>query len=203
MPSPRTEWIDRLLSTFDTSILPCARFLELGCGSGVPATVKIAQTVGHVTATDISSTMLALAHGSLADAGISTSSSDDVGEPKISFIELDMLGLVFENSRFDGVVALYSIIHLQQDDQVTMMQRVYDWLVPGGCFLFNVTAAPSKGEVNQWLGMEGFWAGLGSERTMEVLTEIGLEVVEWEIISQKSDSDFAWIIARKPVAGAI
>ena len=199
MPSPRLDWLNKLFEILGNSSLSTTQVLELGCGAGVPATVKLAQTVGHVIATDISSTQLALARQHANDAGLPISSNDDSQKGRVTFIESDMLELAFEPGRFDAIVAFYCVIQLVQDDQVSMMRRAYEWLKPGGCFLFNVTAAADGGTVMEnWLGMKAFWAGLGPERTLNVLRDIGFEVVERETIDVEGDAAFTWIIAQKP-----
>lgn len=197
MPSPRLAWLDKLFKHLGPSTLPTARILELGCGAGIPSTLKLAQTVDYVIATDISSTQLELARKHFREAGVMIDSEDG----RVEFREADMVTLSFPNASFDAVCAFYSIIQLSQLHQKLILERSFGWLKPGGYILLNVSAEVSEGVVMEgWLGMTAFWAGLGTEGTLSGMRQIGFEVVEWETIEVDGDAAFTWIIAKKPAA---
>lgn len=194
LPSPRLVWLEKLLQRLGPSTRSTARVLELGCGAGVPCTLKLAQTVGQLVATDISSAQLDLARKHFQEAGISI----DDGNGKCEFREADMLTLSFPNASFDAICAFYSFIQLSQPGQLLMLQRSFQWLRPGGYILLNVTKDPSEGTVMEdWLGMNAFWAGSGTQVTLSEMSDIGFEIVERETIETEGDAAFTWIIAKK------
>ncbi|KAK3063366.1 hypothetical protein LTR53_018938, partial [Teratosphaeriaceae sp. CCFEE 6253] len=91
------------------------KILELGCGSGDPVTLHLATnpTIGSVVANDISSTMLAMLDSNLAK--VAQNAAD-----KVTIAGGDMTALEIGFGTLDAVVAFYSIIHLEQDDQKKM-----------------------------------------------------------------------------------
>lgn len=194
LPSPRLVWLEKLLQHLGPSTRSTARVLELGCGAGVPCTLKLAQTVGQLVATDISSAQLDLARKHFQEAGISI----DDGNGKCEFREADMLTLSFPNASFDAICAFYSFIQLSTPGQLLMLQRSFQWLRPGGYILLNVTTNPSEGAVMEdWLGMKAFWAGSGTQATLSEMSDIGFGIVERETIETEGDAAFTWIIAKK------
>lgn len=197
LPDFRIQWLHKLLEHLqhiNTTRLSDSRCLELGCGAGVPATLKLAQTCAHVTGVEISSVQIELAKSTFRDAGISDS--------KFEFVESDMTAASFHDDSFDIVCAFYSIIHLSLEDQRNVLGRIYRWMTPGGLFLFNVATTPTSedGNVNEnWLGMTAYWASFGEEKTLKILREMGYVVMEHQVQESKGDAAFTWIIVMRPL----
>lgn len=127
------------------SNLPAPRALELGCGAGIPTTKRLSEVPGiKITANDITPRQIELAKQNL-DHG------------KVDFVEGDMMGLSFPDSSLDAVLAMYSIIHLPREEQVTMVQRISRWLSPGGLFLCSFPGEDFEtSQEGDWLE-EGAW----------------------------------------------
>jgi len=197
LPSPRLAWLDKLFQYLGPLTLPTAHVLELGCGAGIPCTLKLAKTVDRVVGTDISSTQLDLARQYFREAGLET--SDD--NSKVELREADMIALSFPPASFDAICAFYSIIQLSAPDQKLVLKRGFEWLKPGGYVLINVSKDASPGSVMEgWNGMDAcYWSGYGTEGTLREMGEIGYDVVEQETIETEGDATFTWIIARKPI----
>ncbi|KAK4888612.1 hypothetical protein LTR27_012507 [Elasticomyces elasticus] len=170
------------------------RVLELGCGAGDPITLRLAAhpAVASVVANDISSSMLAMLQTSLTKAG-------KTSEDKVEILEKDMMAFDFEPGTLDAVIGLYSLIHLEQEQQVDMVAKISRWLKPGtGHLLCCFASAESLGKVNDnWLGMRAFWSSLGTTKSLEMLKSAGLEVVYQDIIHEHGDAEFLWVIARR------
>ena len=199
LPSPRLEWLDKCflhVQAASNTVSPVwsnLYALELGCGAGVPTTLKLAQVCKHVTGVDISSAQLGIARTKFEDAGVL--------EDKYELREADMAALTFPESSFDGICAFYSIIHLPLQEQRAVLEKMHTWLKPGGFTLFNVGAQASgeDGEVEEdWLGMRAFWASYGTEGILKIVKEIGFGIVECDTVQIEGDAAFTWIIARKP-----
>lgn len=197
----RLRYLDQLLDrlpTNTTSSSPSTpvSVLELGCGYGVPVTQKLLSHPNFsVTANDLSSAQLALARASLLP---------DLRGPthgRLTLLEGDMLTLDFAPATFDAVVGMYSIIHLPRAEQVEMLRKIVAWLKSGGWVLANFAAEELAGrEIQKWLEEEKgwmFWSSWGSERTVEKVREMGLEVVVQETVEDAVDAKFLWILARK------
>ncbi|KAF5965241.1 sterol 24-C-methyltransferase [Fusarium coicis] len=165
--------------------------LELGCGSGTPFTSTLlarAPSV-HVHVNDLSDVQLDLARQKLA-----------AYHDRVEFHPGDMMKLEFEPGSLTAVVALYSIIHLQQEEQREIIQRIGRWLAPGGVFLSTFGTDEASDIIDEnWLDEKGwmFWSGLGKEGVMKALTEeAGLEV-QHAVLEEDADDRFIWIISRK------
>ncbi|RHZ54895.1 class I SAM-dependent methyltransferase [Aspergillus thermomutatus] len=192
----RLEYLQKLLGY----ILPSRSeksVLELGCGSGQPCTALFASNPRlHVTANDISPVQLALA-------------AEHLPSTNVALIEGDMMDLSFDDHSFDAVIAMYSLIHLPREEQVTLSTRIYKWLKPGGLFLGNFSAGPGdQGSFDKhWLdGTDGvmFWSGWGEERTCEILSGIGFELILREVVvdteeekGEGKDVPFLWVLGEK------
>lgn len=124
----------------DPSSSPRLSLLELGCGAGVPVTQHLSALPNTtIIANDISSTQISLAKTHLP--------------PTVTLIQGDMMELSFENESFNAVLAMYSIFHLPREEQVTMLNRIYGWLKPGGWLLANFAAGEFEKESDgAWLG---------------------------------------------------
>ncbi|KAF5614484.1 methyltransferase [Fusarium tjaetaba] len=191
----RLTYLDKLLHSclelVSTGVIAKKQVLELGCGSGSPFTSTLlarAPSV-HVHANDLSDVQLDLARQNLA-----------AYQDRVDFHPGDMMKLDFEPGSLTAVVALYSIIHLPQEEQREMIRRIGSWLAPGGVFLSTFGTNEASAIINErWLNEKGwmFWSGLGKEVVMKALTEeAGLEV-QHAVLEEDADDRFIWIISRK------
>lgn len=187
----RLRYLDILLARLPAP--PAAvTVLELGCGAGLPVTEKLLARPGvSVTANDLSSAQIALARAALRPDPPS----------RLTLVEGDMLALDVAPGSLDAVVAMYSVIHLPRDEQVTMLAKIAGWLKPGGWMLVNFGTEASDGsEERQWLGEAAgwmYWSGWGAAGSLDKVREAGLEVVLEEKTEDPTDADFVWVLARK------
>lgn len=164
--------------------------VELGCGNGVPVleTLLSRNKTLRVTANDMSEAQINFARGNLSSFG-----------DRVTFSPGDMTKLSFKDASQTAVVALYSLVHLPQGEQVDMLRNIHAWLQPGGCLLANFEEQERTGAVMEgWLGEKGwmFMSGLGAKGSLDVLREVGF-VVEVEFVERDSTGPCLWVIARK------
>ncbi|KAI1035351.1 hypothetical protein LB504_006119 [Fusarium proliferatum] len=191
----RIKYLDKLfnscpelVSTDDTAK---KQVLELGCGSGSPfiSTLLARAPSVHVHANDLSDVQLDLARYNLAKY-----------QDRVEFHPGDMMKLDFAPGSLTAVIALYSIIHLPQEEQREMIQRIGRWLAPGGVFLSTFGTDEASVIIDEkWIDEKGwmFWSALGKEGVMRALTQgAGLEV-QYEILEEDADERFMWIISKK------
>ncbi|KAF7178204.1 hypothetical protein CNMCM7691_006876 [Aspergillus felis] len=192
----RVEYLQKLLAYLPPSAVEKS-VLELGCGSGQPCTAILASNPSlKVTANDISTVQLALA-------------AKHLPSKNVTLVEGDMMELSFEDHSLDAVIGMYSIIHLPREEQVTLLKRIYKWLKPGALFLANFSAGPEFESAfdKQWLnGADGemFWSGWGEERTCEILSSIGFELLLREVVvdieeekGKGREVPFLWVLGKK------
>jgi SAM-dependent methyltransferase len=180
--SPAVEYLEKLLGM----LAPDAVVLELGCGNGDPAARMLAP--GHrYTGVDISGEQLRRAQDLV---------------PSGAFVKADYSKLEFEPSSIDAVVALYTFGHLPQGELPALLTRIASWLRPGGHLLATAGSRDHPDGVYDWLGVPMFFSGLDVETNLRLVGEVGLELVEHEVVCQDEGEEgkpcFLWILARKP-----
>ncbi|CAJ0546627.1 Ff.00g012540.m01.CDS01 [Fusarium sp. VM40] len=166
--------------------------LELGCGSGSPflTTLLSRSSSVHVHANDLSDVQLDTARKNLATY-----------EGRVDFHPGDMMKLHFAPGSLTAAVALYSIIHLPQEEQKEMMKRIGSWLVPGGVFLSTFVVDEASVLVEEkWIDENGwmFWSGLGRDEVIKTLANDAGLSIEHAVVEGDAEESFLWIIAKKP-----
>lgn len=178
----RLHYLERAIEL----IPPGADVLELGCGAGIPMTRALAAD-RRVTGVDISATQIELARKNV---------------PAATFIEEDMTSLEFPPASFDAVVAFYSLTHVPRNEHPALLQRIREWLRPGGVFLASMGADASPDEVeDDWLGVPMFFSHFGARRNRHMIEDAGLIVEDARIEIEpedRHDARFLWIVARAP-----
>lgn len=108
---------------FDRFLSPGDRVLEIGCGTGEDA-CRLAERGVVIHATDVSEGMLETARKKAASRGV-----DD----RMSFSVLDAgsRDLGIEGEPFDAVISNFGALNTQAD-VAGFMNRIADWIKPGG-----------------------------------------------------------------------
>lgn len=146
----RISYLNILLSHLHPDAQDAVGVLELGCGSGVPATkylLDMEQPVLHVTGNDLSTSQLDLARKNLLGYG-----------KRLTLVEGDMMALSFPGRSFNAITGFYSITHLLRDEQTQLVNKIAGWLKSGGLFLANFAVDDSQAIVmEKWLDEEKGW----------------------------------------------
>jgi SAM-dependent methyltransferase len=124
------------LEPFHKELAPGARVLDLGCGTGVPVASALSERF-QVWGVDISETQIERARSLV---------------PRAEFLRADMTELRFPARAFTGVVCLYALIHVPVAEQRPLLERIFDWLEPGGLFLLVTGSESYTGTESDWLG---------------------------------------------------
>jgi SAM-dependent methyltransferase len=169
-------------------IPPGTDVLELGCGAGLPMTVALADG-RSVTGVDISATQLELARRNV---------------PAATFLHADMTALDFPTATFDAVVAFYSLTHVPRLEQVELIERIADWLRPGGLFLATMGADDEPGDVeSEWLGVDMYFSHFGARANRRLVERAGFEILRADVAIEpedRHDARFLWVVARTPAS---
>jgi ubiquinone/menaquinone biosynthesis C-methylase UbiE len=184
-PSARVNYLEKLFSHLQDA--SNARILELGCGAGIPCTKILTERCAEVVANDISEAQIELAKSNVLTANV-------------QFTRADMTSLSFEPSSFQAVVAYFSIIHLPRDEQASTMAKIWAWLSPGGFFVCNLGVSDNTITNEDWLGSRMFWSSFSAGTYVQILRDIGFEVIESETLHDNEDGrlvPFLWIIVQK------
>ncbi len=117
-----------------TVLSPSDQVLEIGCGTGILA-LGVAPCVASVTATDLSSAMIAVAREKAARQGMTN----------VTFDVHDGYALPYTDRSFDAVL-LFNVIHFVQAPH-RILQETHRLLKPGGTL---ITATDCYAEPVPW-----------------------------------------------------
>ena len=181
----RLRWVQHLLGLLAEDSL----VLDLGCGSGEPATRMLAEQ-HRVIGVDASAQQLGLA----ARAA-----------PSALFVQADMTRLALRPQSVDAVASFYATGHVPSRSHRRLLGEVAEWLRPGGVLLTSFPLTRGDGVEPEWLGVPMFFGGVGEAATHAALTAAGLVIEHWEVVPEDEGDgrivSFGWVVARKPPQG--
>ena len=156
-----------------------ARILDAGCGAGIPCVKLLVQAGFEVVGVDFSSNMLRLARKSV---------------PEATFIKEDMTRLGFRDNAFDGLVALYSIIHVPREMHASLYQSFHRILKPDGIMLICIGSDEWEGE-DEYFGARMFWSEHSLEEALQMVKNVGIQIISGKHLVIGGERHY-WIIAR-------
>ena len=177
-PDRYNDW----LTTF-ASLLPLdANVLELGCADGIPTAQFLSQQFDYL-GVDISPVQIGQAR---------------LNVPQARFEIADMATLDFPSFSFDGVLALYSIIHLPLAEQPTLFKTIYNWLRPEGYFLCIVGAEVWTGTDADWnqSGTSMYWSHTDASTHQSWFIKIGFIIIESHFVAE-GNGGHTYFLLRK------
>jgi len=156
-----------------------AKVLDAGCGAGVPAAKFLADSGFEVVGIDFSENMLKLARKNV---------------PNATFIRKDMTRLDFADNSFDGLTALYSIIHVPREKHAPLFERFHKILKPEGIMF--VCMGPDEWEATEkYYGTNMFWSHYSPEKTLQLVKDAGFQTIFDKILDRGKERHY-WILAR-------
>jgi SAM-dependent methyltransferase len=182
------EVVDESRQRYTTLLLeslpPGARVLELGCGGGGPTTRQLAERL-DVTGVDISARQIELARQNV---------------PAATFVHADMTGVTFPPASFDAVAAFYTLSHLPHGELPTMIERIGQWLRPGGRLVASMSPRASRGATEDWLGVPMYFSGYSTEESRRFVEAAGLQISSARVEQIRENgrpASFLWIVATR------
>ncbi|HLX87424.1 MAG TPA: methyltransferase domain-containing protein [Acidimicrobiales bacterium] len=176
---PYGAWLDEL-----AGLLPAgARVLDLGCGSGLPASRMLVERGFAVTGVDISRVQVDRARRLV---------------PQARFVQADMAEWVAEPASFDAIVNLYALIHVPIGDQLQLFPRMAAWLVPGG-YLLAIVGTERWSGVEDYMGAPMFWDHADAGTYLDWFVGASLHPV-WHRAVPEGSSSHTLVLARTPAA---
>ena len=177
---PRMRWLKKLLNRLESG----SSVLDLGCGSGDPADIEVANK-HKVTGVDISQTQIDLARHNI---------------PTGYFLHGDAGSVEFPAASFDAVISFYALEHIPREEHETILRRIYQWLRPGGLLLISIEAGDMDDLMSEWLGVPMFMSCFDPETMKRLVNKVGFELLETAIeaqVEQSHDVPYLWLFACK------
>jgi SAM-dependent methyltransferase len=145
--------------------------LDIGCGCGVPVARALSAAGHRVIGVDISDVQIERARGLV---------------PAATFIRADVTRLRFPPGSFDAVVCLYALIHMPRGRQPRLIERIAQWLRPGGWLLATTGQRAWTGTEDHWLGGPApmWWSQADAATYRSWLRAAGLEVTDQRFVPE-------------------
>lgn len=149
-----------------------AKVLDVGCGTGRPVCSALADAGHDVLGVDSSGVMLADARAKV---------------PNATFQQVDVFDLDFPpGGSFDAVTSFFSmIVGTSQAAIKNQITKMYDWVKPGGVFVFGAVPISVDQQRVHFLGRSVIASSLSAEEFLECITQAGFEVVHHSVSSFK------------------
>ena len=173
-------WIEEL----KVQLGPSGNVLDLGCGNGVPVARLLVEAGYGYVGVDLSPVQIERARRLT---------------PHAEFICGDMSELQVTSERFSAVVSLYAMIHLPLEEQRDLLERIHQWLQPGGVLMMIVGATEWTGVEDDWLGVPGgtmYWSHADLPTYQEWIEECGFEMM-WSKFVPEGEGGHVLVMARK------
>ncbi|NIA68379.1 class I SAM-dependent methyltransferase [Pelagibius litoralis] len=163
--------------------------LEVGCGTGSTA-LLLAGSVKHITATDISSNMIAIGWRKAQEQKVAN----------ITFARATPFDDIEAEKPFDAVLA-FNVLHLLEDTPKAL-RRLHDLLKPGGLLISKTVCLAEENRLwrvliflMQRVGFAPFVKYLKVSELEDCIADQGFEIIETG--SYPSYSRGRFIVARK------
>lgn len=170
------EWLDEVVPSLETD----SDVLELGCGCGLPVAKILAERFTYI-GVDISQVQIKRARQLV---------------PNGQFICSDMSTVRFESQQFAAIFSFYAIIHLPLEEQPTLIDRIGNWLKPGGYFMATVGYNAWTGVEEDWLGAPMYWSHADEDTYILWLKERGLELL-WKRFIPEGSGGHTLLLTRR------
>lgn len=160
-------WLEELLARLTTP----SRVLDLGCGSGVPVALTLADAGHQVTGVDLSEVQVRRARERV---------------PAATFIQADATKLDLPADGFHAVVSFFALIHIPLDEQQELLRRIAAWLRPGGLFVATVGTTAWTGSEENWLDgkVPMWWSHADAHTTQTWLEAAGFAIDRQEFVPE-------------------
>ncbi len=182
---------DRTIDRTRELLKPTDQALEIGCGTGTTA-LKLASSVAHLLATDISSGMIAIAQ--------EKASAQACGN--VTFRVAEAYAPVAQPDALDAVLA-FNVLHLLQDHRQAMA-AAREMLKPGGLFISKTTCLAEMNKLiriavpmMQAIGKAPHVAFFRADDLLADIAAAGFEIVEAARHGSGRTDPRIFIVARK------
>jgi ubiquinone/menaquinone biosynthesis C-methylase UbiE len=168
-----------ILKEFSIYLSKNARILDAGCGGGVPFARLLIQLGFEVVGVDFSASMLRMAKRNV---------------PEAALIKEDMTRSSFRDNSFDGLVALYSIIHVPREMHASLYQSFHRILKPSGIMVICLGSDEWEGE-DEYFGVRMFWSEYNLKEALQMVKNAGFQIISGKHLIIGEERHY-WIIAR-------
>ena len=172
---------DKYLERLNSLLSSKSHILDIGCGAGIPVDHFFVKKGHKVTGIDISEKQIELAKKNV---------------PQGNFKVKDMSLLVEGEYSVDAVVSFYAIFHTKREMHEDILHKINSFLEKDGYLLITMGASEWEGKEVDFFGGEMEWSHYGAEKNIELIKNVGFEVIFSEIDTSGNEKHLV-ILARK------
>jgi len=152
---------------------PGARVVDLGCGSGLPTAMQLAEAGFEVVGTDESGRMLELARQRV---------------PSGTFLQRDLRD-IDDLGQFDAAVSFFSLIMLSRADFAAVLRKVRSQLTGQGLLALGTVYGDMDYFPINFLGVSTFVTCYPTDQLVQVVTEAGFDLVDVEEVEVQAEPE--------------
>jgi ubiquinone/menaquinone biosynthesis C-methylase UbiE len=175
---------ERYVSLLRSRLEAGAKIIDLGCGTGAHATNQLAESFDTI-GVDISQRSIELARHTA---------------PSAAWVVADMASVAFRAESCDGVLALYSLIHVPREEHADVLRAIARWLRPGGWLVLTMGAGDGGESEGRFLDTDMYWSGYDAVTNVRLVEDAGFDVaVAAEEVEDEDGVPVShlWIVATK------
>ena len=119
--------------------------------------------------------------------------------PAAKFYKRDMTRMRFAENMFDGVIALYSIIHVPRTYHERIFKEIGRITTPDGIVLLSVGGSDLKDYFDDnWMnwGSKLYWSQFDINTNLTLVERAGFKIISWRPSGEKGDKH-PFILARR------
>ena len=172
-----SKYLDQLVKEKPNGLI-----LDLGCGMGDPIASYLLSKGEKVVGVDGSSRLLNKAQSR---------------HPKVDWVCSDMRTYK-PVEKFAAIITWHSLFHLSCDDQEGMIEKIGDWLLPNGIFIF--TSGDEHGEVwGKNGGVDLYHASFSEAQYRDLLQKNGFKVLSYNRKDPDCGNATIWMTVKSRV----
>lgn len=196
----QTSSVEWLLTQLKDAGVETARFVDIGCGTGRPVCLSLANAGHDVLGIDVSAVMVAAARERVSNA---------------RFKQMDICDFNPPQGSYDAASVYFSMIaSVTQDEIRSHLAKIYHFLRPGGFFVFATVPEDAENVQLKWMGRPVTVSSLDADDAVLAIERVGFKIVYQSItkfmpkgeeagICEKSEvweEPHLFVYARKPEA---
>lgn len=157
--------------------------LDVGCGSGDPVTILLAQR-STVIGIDFSNVQIRTAKQRV---------------PQADFVCGDIASLPVREKSLDAICSYYAIIHVPREEHDRILHSLWSILKPKGLALVCLGAGDLPEDLSQYHDVPMFWSHYDDETNVQMMSKAGFRVLWAKRVVDSTDpqSIHLFVLAKK------
>ena len=183
------DWQERILKQFVDLLNRGSTVIDWGAGTGDPHDRWLLQHGMKVIAVECSAKHICQGIENL---------------PDVTWIFGDFTTFIWSKESYDGLIMLYSLLHIPRTEQFALLRKGVDLLKSGGVFLLTVNERASDNDFDidkGWAGGPGMaFSHFGLDDNLKMLEDAGFKILHtFHEKEQEGGEPFVWVLCQKPL----